>query len=104
MKQEDWRALPFGEIRVEHHFPGRGDQTITVHVDGKPVAKLPVTKVAFEQSYGSALGHVTLTMTAGDVVILASRPKLPGHDDSPLDGDHAGPATTEPPIKKVQDV
>lgn len=80
---EDWRRLPFGEVRIEHGFPGQGNQSLTVCVDGKPVARLAVTRIAFEQSYADGLGKVTLTMTAGDCLILASRPKLPGHDDPP---------------------
>lgn len=76
MRSKEWKALPLGQIRIEHGFPDRGGQSITVYVEDEPVARLGVTKVGFEHDYSTPFGYVTLRMVAGDCQILASRPDL----------------------------
>jgi hypothetical protein len=74
MKPDGYDELPFAQVQVTHGFPNVGDQSLAVFIDGKPVARLPATRVAFEQDYGGGFGHVTLTLIAGDCQVIASRP------------------------------
>lgn len=72
-------ALPLGQVRIAHGFPNRNDQTLCIMVDGKPVARLPVTECAFEQNYAEGFGFLRLKLIAGDCLIT-SRPRIARHD------------------------
>jgi hypothetical protein len=85
LTREEYEALPFAQVVVNHSFPAPGrDHRLAVCVDGKPVARLAATKIAFEHdAYSDGYGRVTLTLVAGDCQVLASRPENKPRSPSP---------------------